>query len=129
MGVGVLAAEQVGSVILYVDGLCIGAMWMLEAKTSDCTGEAGVKAMKGMAWVFIGEGHDDVTKVALDREDGDPVVEKSESMSLDVMKAESSASESAASGESAKQARSVRRLGMCESEFGRHGPWFNGWRS
>jgi uncharacterized membrane protein len=64
--------------------------------------------------VFLGEGHDDVTKVALEREDNDPVEEKSESESLDVTEAESSASESAASGESAKQARSFRRLRMCE---------------
>jgi hypothetical protein len=55
--------------------------------------------MKGMTWVFLGEGHDDVTEVALDREDNDPVEEKNESLSLDVMKAESSASESAASRE------------------------------
>jgi hypothetical protein len=81
---------------------------------SDFTGEAGVKVMKGMTWDFLGEGHDDVTEVALDREDNDPVEEKSESLSLDVMEAESSASESAASGELAKQARSVRRLRMCE---------------
>jgi hypothetical protein len=63
---------------------------------------------------FLGEGHDDVTEVALEREDNHPVEEKSESLSLDVMEAESSASESAASGEWAKQARSVRRLRMCE---------------
>jgi hypothetical protein len=50
MGVGVLAAEQVGNVISYVDGLCIEAMWMLEANVFDFTGEAGEKAMKGMAW-------------------------------------------------------------------------------
>jgi hypothetical protein len=66
--------------------------------------------------VFLGEGHDGVTEVALDREDNDPVEEKSESLSLDVMEAESSASESAASGELAKQARSVRRLRMCERQ-------------
>jgi hypothetical protein len=41
-------------VILYVDGLCIEAMSMLEANTSDSTGEAGEKAMKGMAQVFLG---------------------------------------------------------------------------
>jgi hypothetical protein len=31
MGVGILAAGKVGNVILYVDGLCIEAMWMIEA--------------------------------------------------------------------------------------------------
>jgi hypothetical protein len=50
MGVGVLAAGKVGNVILYIDGLCIKAMWMLEVNMSDFTGEAGVKVMKGMAW-------------------------------------------------------------------------------
>jgi hypothetical protein len=114
MGVGVLAAGEVGDVIWYVDGLGIEAIWMSAANMSDVTGEAGLKVMKGMAWVFLGEGHDDVTEVALDWEDGDPVEEKSESLSLGVMEAESSASESVASGESAKQARFVRRLRMCE---------------
>jgi hypothetical protein len=92
---GVLVAEQVGDVVLHVDGLCIEAMWMFVTKISDLTGEAGVKVMKGMAWDVLGEDHDDVTKVALDREDNDPVEEKSKSLSLDVMEAESSASESA----------------------------------
>jgi hypothetical protein len=83
---------------------------------ADFADEAGVKVMKGMAWhgSSLGEGHDDSTELALDWEDNDPVEEKSESESLDVMEAESSASESAASGEWAKQARSVRRLRMCE---------------
>jgi hypothetical protein len=116
VGVGVLDAGEVRNVILYVDGLCIEAMWMLEANTSDLTGEAGEKGEgdEGHGMVFLGEGHDDVTKVALDREDNDPVEEKSEPLSLDVMEAESSAFESEASGELAKQARSVRRLRMCE---------------
>jgi hypothetical protein len=47
---GVLAAGEVGNVILYVDGLGIEAMWMLEANMSDLTVETGVKVMKGMAW-------------------------------------------------------------------------------
>jgi hypothetical protein len=117
MGVGVLTAGEVGNVILYVDGLCIEAMWMLEANLSDITGEAGVKVrvMKGMARVFLGKGHNDVTEVALDREDGDLVEEKSGSLSH-VMEAESSTSESAASGELAKQARSVCRLRICERQ-------------
>jgi hypothetical protein len=114
MGVGVLAAGEVGNVILYVDGLCIEATWMPEANTSNFTGEVGAKVMKGMTWVFLGEGHDDVTEVALEREDSDPVEEKSESLSLNVMEAGSSASESVASGELAKQARSVHWLRMCE---------------
>jgi hypothetical protein len=67
-----------------------------------------------MAWVFLGEGHDDVTEVALDRKDNDPVEDKSESESLDVMEVESSASELAAFGASAKQVRSLRRLRMWE---------------
>jgi hypothetical protein len=125
MNVGVLAAGEVGNVILYVDGLCIQAMWMLEANMSDFIGEAGLKVMKGMAWVFLGEGHDDVTEVALDREVDDPVEEKSETLSLDVIEAESSASESAAYGESAKQARSVRRLGMCERRIRAVRPWLH----
>jgi hypothetical protein len=85
--------------------------------------------MKGMSLVILGKGQNDITEVALDRENSDPVEEESESLSLDAMEAESSASESAASRELAKKASSVHRLGMCESEFGRHGPWFNGWRS
>jgi hypothetical protein len=75
---------------------------MLEANLSDFTGEAGVKVMKGMTWVFLGEGHDDVTEVALDQEDNDLAEEKIESLSLDAMEAESSASELAAFGELAK---------------------------
>jgi hypothetical protein len=114
MVVGVLAAGEVGNVILHVDGLCIEATWILEANMSDFADEAGVKVMKGMTWVFLGECHNSITEVALEREDNDPVEEKSESLSLDVMEAESSASESAVSGESAKQARSIRALKMCE---------------
>jgi hypothetical protein len=49
MGVGILNAGEIGNVILYVDGLCIETMWILEANTSDFTGEAGVKVMKGTA--------------------------------------------------------------------------------
>jgi hypothetical protein len=49
MGVDVLTAGEVGNVFLYVDGLCIEAMWMLEVNMSDLTSEVGVKVMKGMA--------------------------------------------------------------------------------
>jgi hypothetical protein len=114
MGAGVLPADAVGNMILYVEGLCIEAMWMLEANMSDFTGEAGVKVINGMSWVFLGEGHDDATEVALERDDIDPLEEKSDSESLDVTEDESSASESEPSGELAKQARSVRRLKICE---------------
>jgi hypothetical protein len=114
MDAGVLPADEVGNLILYVEGLCIEAMWMLEANMSDFTGEAGVKVIKGMSCVFLGEGHEDAAEVALERDDIDPLEEKSDSESLDVTEAESSASESDPSGELAKQARSVRRLRICE---------------
>jgi hypothetical protein len=39
MGVGILAAGEVGNVILYVDGLRIEAMWMLKANMSNFNGE------------------------------------------------------------------------------------------
>jgi hypothetical protein len=115
MGAGVLPADAVGNMILYVEGLCIEAMWMLEGNMSDLTGEAGVKVIKGMSWVFLGEGHEDAAEVALERDDIDPLEEKSDSESLDVTEDESSASESEPSGELAKSARSVRRLRICES--------------
>jgi hypothetical protein len=114
MNAGVLAADEVGNLILYVDGLCIEVMWTMEENASDLTGDAGVKVIKGMSWVFLGEGHDDATEVALERDDIDPLEEKSDSESLDVTEDESSASESEASGELAKHARSVRRLRICE---------------
>jgi hypothetical protein len=62
----------------------------------------GVKVVKGMSLVILGKGHDDETEVALDREENDPVEKKSESLSPDVMEAESSGPESVASGELAK---------------------------
>jgi hypothetical protein len=62
----------------------------------------------------LGEGHEEVTEVALEREEIDPVDEKRECLSLEESESSESASESAASGELAKQARSVRRLRSCE---------------
>jgi hypothetical protein len=39
MGLGALAAGEVGNVILYVEGLYVEAMWILEANMSDSIGE------------------------------------------------------------------------------------------
>jgi hypothetical protein len=49
VGVGVLAAGEVRNVILYVDGLSIEVTWMPQANMSNLTGEAGERAMRGMA--------------------------------------------------------------------------------